>query len=200
MLIILCLCPFSILAASKDVVTYSKCIDGDTIEVMKGDSKVKVRFLAVDTPETKHPTKGEEPYGKEASAFTCQKIQKAKKIELEYDSNSDKKDKYDRTLAWIWIDDVLLQEELVEQGYAKVAYLYGDYKYTSQLQKLEQEAQKKQRGIWGDYEEDYTSYYVLALVLIIVIIGCICSVSFQKKVKRKIKSTTKKELRKLYKK
>ena len=95
-------------------------------------------MLAIDTPETKHPSIGEEPWGKEASNFTCEKLKKAKKIEIEYDPNSDKTDKYDRILGWIWVDDQLLQDLIIKEGYAEVAYLYNDYKYTLLLQDHEE--------------------------------------------------------------
>lgn len=48
-------------------------------------------MLAIDTPESVHPTKGVEYYGEEASNYTCNLVTNAKKIELEYDKNSDKK-------------------------------------------------------------------------------------------------------------
>lgn len=143
--------------ASEDrvEVTYSACVDGDTIKVNIDGVKTTVRFLAVDTPETVHPTKGVEPYGKEASEYTCDKIKNAKKIELEYDPNSDKTDKYQRALAWVYVDDSLLQNELVSLGYAKVAYLYGDYLYTDMLEDTEKEAADNKLGIWSS--EEYIS-------------------------------------------
>ncbi len=135
---------------AKEVVKFSKCVDGDTIKV-EIDGEVKtVRFLAVDTPESVHPTKGMEYYGKEASNYTCEAVTKAKKIELEYDDNSDKEDKYDRLLAWVWVDDVLLQDELIKNGYAEVTYLYGDYKYTSLLQDHQAITEAKKIGIWNE--------------------------------------------------
>ena len=90
-------------ASSKEKVTFSKCVDGDTIKVTIDGEVNTVRMLAVDTPETVHPTKGVEYYGKEASNYTCNLVTNAKKIELEYDKNSDKKDKYNRVLAWVWV-------------------------------------------------------------------------------------------------
>lgn len=199
-IMVLLFIPFSVKATTKDIVSFSKCIDGDTIEVIKNNNKTKIRLLAVDTPETKHPTKGEEPYGKEASHFTCEQIRKSSTIELEYDENSEKQDKYNRVLAWVWTDGSLLQEALIKKGYAKVAYLYGDYTYTSLLQKYEKEAKEKNLGIWGDYEEDQIPYYIWIGLFFIIIIGCFISKNFQKKVKRKIKNQQKKELRKLLKK
>ena len=70
---------------------------------------------------------------------------------LEYDNKSDKVDKYDRTLAWVWIDDTLLQKELVKNGYAKVAYLYDEYKYASELKKFEEYAKENKINIWSEY-------------------------------------------------
>lgn len=137
-------------ASSKEKVTFSKCVDGDTIKVEINGKVNTVRLLAVDTPESVHPTKGVEYYGKEASDYTCNLITNAKKIELEYDKNSDKKDKYDRVLAWVWIDDTLLQDELIKNGYAEVAYLYGDYKYTNTLKDHQAVAEASRIGIWNE--------------------------------------------------
>jgi len=158
-LIILGLNP--VFANEKVEVKFSKCVDGDTAKFILDNEEITARFLAVDTPETVHPTKGEEPFGKEASNYTCEKLTNAKEIVLEYDDGSDKKDKYDRHLVWIYYDDNFLQEDLISLGYAKVAYLYGDYKYTADLQNSEVVAKSDKKGIWSDYEfvdveEDYT--------------------------------------------
>lgn len=99
-------------------VKYSESVDGDTAKFKLDEEIITVRFLGIDTPETVHPSLGEQPYGKEASNYTKEKLQNANKIELEYDSNSSKTDKYGRHLAWIWVDDSLLQEELIREGLA----------------------------------------------------------------------------------
>ena len=139
--------------AEKVAVKFDGCVDGDTIKVMLDNKKTTVRFLAIDTPETVHPTKGEEPYGKEASNYTCDKVKNAKKLELEYDEGSTKTDKYSRALAWVFVDDNLLQKDLVSLGYAKVAYLYGDYKYTDELKEIEKTAKSKKLGVWSEEEK-----------------------------------------------
>lgn len=154
--ILLLLFPFNALAEERVNVTFSKCVDGDTIKVIMDDKEETVRFLAIDTPETKHPTKGEEPYGKEASNYTCNRVKEAQKLELEFDANSDKKDKYDRYLAWIFVDDNLLQAELIKNGLAEVAYLYGDYKYTDLLKDYEQTAINSKVGKYSSV--DNSSY------------------------------------------
>jgi len=149
-----------VLANDKVEVKFSKCVDGDTAKFILNKKEITARFLAIDTPETVHPNKKEEPFGKDASNYTCDKLTSAKKIVLEYDSDSDKTDKYDRHLVWVFYDDNFLQEELISLGYAKVAYLYGDYKYTTDLQNIEIVAKSNKIGIWSEYdfmdvEEEY---------------------------------------------
>lgn len=136
-------------AYAKETVEFSKCVDGDTIKVLLDEKEYTIRMLAVDTPESVHPQKGVEYYGKEASEYTCNQVKNAKKIEIEYDENSDKMDKYDRLLVWVFTDGKLLQKELVANGYAKVAYLYGDYKYTKELEKTQELASAKNLGVWN---------------------------------------------------
>lgn len=148
--LLLFLTPFSVSAENIEV-QLEKCVDGDTAKFKSSDGNVMTyRFLAIDTPETVHPTKGEEVFGKEASDYTCNALTNASRIVLELDDAADEKDYYDRGLAWVFVDDILLQEQLVAQGYAKVAYLYGDYKYTSLLQEKEAIAKANKLGIWSD--------------------------------------------------
>ena len=128
-----------------------KCIDGDTAKFKMADGSIKTaRFLAIDTPESVHPTKAVEAYGKEASEFTCNLLTKANSIKIEYDKASDKTDKYGRLLVWVYADNKLVQEMLLREGLAKVAYLYADYEYTSYLQEIEKDAKNKKLKIWSD--------------------------------------------------
>lgn len=154
--LIVFLLPITTFAYDKEKVTLSKCIDGDTARFILNGEEIKVRFLGIDTPETKHPTKGEEPFGKKASNYTCNKLTKAEKIEIEYDEKSNKLDRYDRHLAWVFVDDKLLQNELVKKGYAEVKYLYGNYKYADILKESEEKAKKNKVGIYS-LEEDNSS-------------------------------------------
>ena len=140
--------PLIVFANTKEKVKFSKCVDGDTAKFEKNNKVFTLRFLAVNTPETKSPKKGVEFYGKEASKYTCDRLEKAKTIEIEYDKNSDRSDRYGRKLGWVFLDDKLLQKDLVENGYAKVEYVYGKYKYLDELKKLETIAKKEKIGLW----------------------------------------------------
>ena len=144
LIIILLLFP-STVYAKKIEVKLDKCIDGDTASLIINKNKEKVRFLAVDSPEIDT----NEAYSNEAKEFTCNLLTNAKKIYIEYDDNSDKKDKYDRVLAWVWADKKLVQSEIVKNGYAKVAYLYADYKYTKDLLEFENSAKVNKLNIWS---------------------------------------------------
>ena len=144
LMIILLLFP-STVYAKKIEVKLDKCIDGDTASLIINKNKEKVRFLAVDSPEIDT----NEAYSNEAKEFTCNLLTNAKKIYIEYDDNSDKKDKYDRVLAWVWADKKLVQSEIVKNGYAKVAYLYADYKYTKDLLEFENSAKVNKLNIWS---------------------------------------------------
>lgn len=148
---------FSVDASERENVSLVKCVDGDTAVFKVQEEEVKFRFLAVDTPESVHPTKEKEAFGKEASTFTCDALTNAKTIEIEYDEASSKKDKYGRGLAWIYIDGVMLQKTLIENGFAEVAYIYGKYKYVEELCELQGQAILNKKGIWADgtREEGY---------------------------------------------
>ena len=146
----------SVYAEQKEV-TLKKCVDGDTARFIMNGKEIKARFLAIDTPESVHPTIGEEPFGKEASKYTCDLLTKADEIILEYDSKSSKTDKYDRHLVWVFVDDVLLQEQLISKGYAQIDYVYGNYKYVEQLEAVEEKAKNKKIGVWSENIEEKTS-------------------------------------------
>lgn len=147
----------NVYAEERFKVEFVKCVDGDTANFKIDGEEKNFRFLGVDTPETKHPTKGEEEGGATASEFTCNKLKKAKKIEVEYDPKSDKTDKYNRELVWVYVDGKMLQELLIKDGYAEVAYIYGKYQYVDKLCNIQQDAIKNKLGIWydGKREEGY---------------------------------------------
>lgn len=183
---------------AKELVTLSKCVDGDTAWFIKDNEKIKTRFLAIDTPES--TTKIEE-YGKEASKYTCSLLTDANTIEIEYDSNSDKTDKYNRHLVWVFVDGELLQKKIIEKGLAEVAYLYADYKYTDILKSAQEEAKANQLGLWSSKIEtsNNTCTYIFIGIIILIIV-CIFSKKTRSKVISEGKSKIKSQIKKTYKK
>lgn len=172
--------------AQKLEVTLDKCVDGDTAWFYLDNEEIKARFLAIDTPES---TTKKEAFGKEASDFTCNLLKNANKIEIEYDDNSDKLDKYDRHLVWVFVDDNLLQDLIIKNGLGEVEYLYGDYKYTSILEASEILAKTNRVGMWND---TYDYLYIIGTIILIVIIIIICILN--KKVRKKVFNKIKKKV------
>lgn len=196
-ILVVCMFLFTSQVYAKEKVELLKCVDGDTFKVIIENDEFVVRMIAVDTPESVHPKKPVEYYGKEASKYTCSKLTNAKKIELEYDPNSDKLDKYGRLLAWVYVDNELLQLSLVEEGYAKVAYLYGDYLYIDKLNKAQEIASSRNLGIWNIEEKNkfiksdgveysMADYVVICLLILIVIF--IGDKTIKSKAKKKLKT------------
>lgn len=132
--------------------TVDRDVDGDTVIVTtESGQRMDVRLLLVDTPETKHPNMGVQKYGKEASEFTSSHLKKGQVVYLEQDV--EKKDKYNRDLAYIWFKDngkwIMINEALVANGLARVAYVYESKKYLSKLEDLQNKAKEEKFNIWS---------------------------------------------------
>jgi len=136
----------------------TRVVDGDTIIL---DGKERVRLIGVDTPETKHPNKPVQYFGKEAYEFTKRMVE-GKKVRLEYDWQ--RKDKYGRTLAYVFLEDgTFLNAEIIKQGYG-FAYTRYPFKYLEEFRKYEREAREKQRGLWAPRKEKEQSENITVYV------------------------------------
>ena len=121
----------------------SRVIDGDTIELTTG---VKIRYIGINTPETKHPTKPVEEFGAEAAAAN-KKLVEGKLVKLEFDI--EKKDKYGRVLAYVYVDTIFVNAWLVENGFAQVATYPPNVRYQDIFIKLEKKARETKKGLWA---------------------------------------------------
>lgn len=138
---------FSIKAVKAETyeVVLTHCVDGDTAFFsVNGNEEEKYRFISIDAPEV---LENDDNLGMSSSKYVCQLLKNAKTILIEED-NLAKEDKYGRKLAWVWADKKLIQKEVVENGYAKVAYVYDDYKYSKSLCKIQSDAINNEHGIW----------------------------------------------------
>ena len=66
---------------------------------------------------------------------------------LEFDAQ--KRDKYGRLLAYVYVDDVFVNAWLVENGFAQVMTVPPDVKYQDLFLKLQKEARQNKKGLWG---------------------------------------------------
>ena len=185
--------PIPIFASERIDVTLNKCVDGDTAWFNLKNKQIKARFLAIDTPES---TNKIEEYGKEASKFTCDLLNNASHIQIEYDDNSDKQDKYNRELVWVFVDEKLLQELVVKEGLAEVKYIYGNYKYLDQVNLALKEAKKNKLNLCSDAEDNNPDYFIVVIGIIVIILLFCFNQSSRKKILKKIQKQAKKEFQK----
>ena len=122
-------------------------IDGDTIRILYDGEETTVRYLLVDTPETNHPRFGEQPLGPEATEANRQLIQSGD-VSIEFDVG-ERFDDYGRLLAYLYVDGESIQEQLLEKGYARVAYVFPpNTRYLDEFEQAEQLAKDSRLGIW----------------------------------------------------
>lgn len=146
-----------------------KVIDGDTIELKDG---TQVRYIGIDAPEVYRPAhpgdrewrapqqgyeegRGQgsaeqwvldpEPYG-QAATEANRHLVSGKRVTLEYDMQH--YDKYGRLLAYVSVDDVMVNKELVEQGFAQPLTIPPNTKHAGEFRELVEEARQQHRGLW----------------------------------------------------
>lgn len=130
----------SVCGASEAVVT--RIVDGDTIELEGG---TKIRYLMLNTPET---TNGKnECFGQNAVTFNTDLVL-GKTVSLAYDVEC--QDRFDRTLAYVFVDGEEVNRLLVERGFACVLHIppNGDAR-VDEFKALETAAKAAGRGLWG---------------------------------------------------
>lgn len=119
-----------------------KFVDGDTFWVKVNPGKPeKIRLIGVDTPEVKWEGLTEEqPGGKEASEYV-KNLLKGKKVLLEYDVQ--KKDRYGRTLAYVYLEDsTFLNALLLEKGLARLATFPPNLRYVDRFIEIQSNTAK----------------------------------------------------------
>src|SRR5699024_5281854 len=119
-------------------VTLYRVVDGDTVNVFDENGEViKLRLLLIDTPETVHPRKPVEPFGPEASARLTELLNSGEQLSIEYDDGA-KTDHYDRHLVYLYVGDTSVHEVLLEEGLARVGYIYEQQRYLDDFRAKEQ--------------------------------------------------------------
>lgn len=124
-----------------------RVVDGDTI-VLRGVPE-RLRLQGIDTPETVKEDTPVQPWGPEATAFTKAFVAEAGgRLRVEVDGEP--RDRHGRYLAFVWHEHRMLNEELLQEGFARtlLQFDYGSAK-KSRFRKAQRAAQKAERGIWS---------------------------------------------------
>lgn len=131
--------------------------DGDTITVDMAGQEEKVRFIGVDTPETKDPRKPVQCFGKAASDFTEQLIGN-NQVKLEADPTNTNRDRYNRLLRYVYLPDGrLVNLEIIKQGYG-FAYVSFPFEKMEQFRAAQTEAREANRGLWASCKPTLNQY------------------------------------------
>ena len=132
---------------------YVSTNDGDTFRLKVNGKEKRVRLLMVDTPEMNYEENNPMPFAESAKDYTQKLLENASEIEVLSDVGN-KTDHYGRLLAYVFIDDVLLQELLLREGYAAVRYIdKPNNTMEEQFKELEEIAKSNKINIWE--EENY---------------------------------------------
>ena len=126
---------------SRGLVT--EVIDGDTIRINTGET---IRYIGIDTPETKHPRKPIECFGKEASQKNIELVL-GREVELLKDVSET--DRYGRLLRYVYVGDQMVNEILVKEGYAYAVAFPPDVDKQNVLTTAQQVAQEGNLGLWN---------------------------------------------------
>lgn len=122
--------------------------DGDTIIVLTGATKLKIRLYGIDAPETEKNFAGGykpgQPFGEEAFLALKEKIA-GRKVVIEA---LDKDKRYHREVAIIRYNGRDINQEMVDEGWAWAYRQYLDRPYASGYIGSEEGARRARRGLW----------------------------------------------------
>lgn len=126
-----------------------KCEDALSSWIEVDDKKVRIKLIATDTSDG--------DLNNEIDSYICNLLTKSQKIEIEYDPKKTELDEYNRLNVWLYADSNLIQEDLIEKGYAQVNFIEDNYLYLDSLCDKQKDAISSKLGIWNypNQEEKY---------------------------------------------
>ena len=128
---------------ARETATVDHVVDGDTIVLRDGRH---VRLVQLDAPETDE----NECYAHAAEAILARLLPPGTHIQIDTDALLDKKDRFGRTLAYVWKDGANVNLELVRAGAAAPWFFHGDRgRYASDFLAAAREAQERRHGLWS---------------------------------------------------
>lgn len=138
----------------------TEVVDGDTLKASSTDSNntVSVRLIGIDAPETSHPSKPVQCFGRKASNKLTNLVE-SKTVHLKSDDSQANQDKYQRLLRYVYLqNETHINKKMIRQGYA-YEYTYNTpYKYQEDFRKAEKRARNTNAGLWASNTCDGERY------------------------------------------
>ncbi|GAA1821283.1 thermonuclease family protein [Nesterenkonia flava] len=125
-----------------------RVVDGDTLVVDVEGTEERVRLLNIDTPESVHPQQPVECLGPESTERMEELISPGDELRLEFDE--ERRDRYDRLLAAVYLDDVFLNEQMAREGYGEPAYFAPNDRFLPQIEEAWAQAEAAGVGLFAD--------------------------------------------------
>lgn len=142
--------PHSQPAIARGEATVVEVIDGDTLRLAIAQRNETVRLIGINTPETKHPTRGVECFGPEATAFLAGLLPPGTTVRVERDSEA--RDSYRRLLLYIFVSseggERFVNLEIVARGFAAPLSIEPNVRYQSHFVEAAFTAERNGRGLW----------------------------------------------------
>lgn len=132
-------------SSNRYLFNVKRVYDGDTLVL---ENNQRVRLLSINTPEISSRYREAEPGGIEARDWLKKQLSE-NQVYLQYDT--EKRDRYDRLLAYAWTPDGdFINEKLLQKGLAALTLKPPNLQYADQLITAQQQAINQQQGIWVD--------------------------------------------------
>jgi micrococcal nuclease len=120
-----------------------RVIDGDTVELDGGE---RVRLIGIDTPEIRDHRPEVAAMALQAKVF-LRGVAEGKKVRVEFDQR--KKDKYGRTLAYLYLEDgTFINASMVKEGFSAALTKYP-FKFMEDFRGYERQAREAGKGLWA---------------------------------------------------
>jgi micrococcal nuclease len=123
-----------------------RIVDGDTITL---EGNIKLRYIGINTPESVDPRRPVQCFAKEASQRNRELVE-GQIVTLEKDVSET--DKYGRLLRYVYVNGIMINKQLVQEGYALASAYPPDVKHQKELKEAEKDAQQNKRGLWSNCE------------------------------------------------
>lgn len=127
-----------------------KVIDGDTIQVDISGKTETLRLIGIDALETGDPRSLVSCFGNEATNKAKETLT-GKSVQLEADPTQGERDKYNRLLRYVFLENgTNFNNLMISQGFAHEYTYRVPYKYQAEFKKAERQAREKKLGLWAD--------------------------------------------------
>jgi len=132
-----------------EVVPVYRVVDGDTLDVLRNDQRVRLRLIGMDTPETVDPRKPVQCFGPEASARAHELLDN-QWVALQFDPTQGESDKYKRLLVYVWLPDGRnYAETMIRDGFAREYTYSRKYQLAPSFIAAQSDAKTNGRGLWN---------------------------------------------------